>query len=62
MQNQNIDTFHATTPSIAIAKPLQLVAAFFLGTVILYGVGFLHTSAVHNAAHDVRHSEGFPCH
>lgn len=62
MQNQSINTFHATTPSFAITKPLQLAAAFLLGTVILYGVGFMNTSVAHNAAHDVRHSEGFPCH
>lgn len=45
-----------------ISRALQLAAAFFLGTVILYGVGFVQTSAVHNAAHDTRHSQGFPCH
>jgi cobalt transporter subunit CbtB len=25
-------------------------------------VGFSHISAVHNAAHDVRHANAFPCH
>jgi cobalt transporter subunit CbtB len=25
-------------------------------------VGFSHIEAVHNAAHDYRHSMGFPCH
>jgi len=25
-------------------------------------VGFSHITAVHNAAHDYRHSMGFPCH
>ena len=48
--------------TLTIAKPVQLLAAFMLGAVIMYGVGFLQTSAVHNAAHDVRHSTGFPCH
>jgi cobalt transporter subunit CbtB len=45
-----------------IAKPLQLVAAFALGGAIVYGAGFVNTAAVHNAAHDTRHSQGFPCH
>jgi cobalt transporter subunit CbtB len=25
-------------------------------------VGFSHIDVVHNAAHDVRHSNAFPCH
>lgn len=43
-------------------KPLQLTSAFLLGVIILFGVGFVNVAAVHNAAHDVRHSQGFPCH
>ena len=50
------------TNSTTIAKPLQLIGAFLLGAVILYAAGFVNTSAVHNAAHDMRHSQGFPCH
>ncbi|MEN8711343.1 MAG: CbtB domain-containing protein [Arenicellales bacterium] len=64
MQNQ-ISTATANRPatiSTTIAKPLQLVGAFILGAVILYAAGFVNTSAVHNAAHDMRHSQGFPCH
>lgn len=49
-------------PSIGFSKVLQLAGAFLLGTVILYGAAFAQTSAVHNAAHDMRHSQGFPCH
>ena len=37
-------------------------AAALLGLVLLWGVGFSHIEAVHNAAHDARHSAGFPCH
>ena len=64
MQNQDSTaTIHRTsTISTAISKPLQLVGAFLLGAVILYAAGFVSTSAVHNAAHDMRHSQGFPCH
>jgi cobalt transporter subunit CbtB len=29
---------------------------------MIWGVGFSHIAAAHNAAHDVRHSNGFPCH
>ena len=59
----NTATMQDVAPvSTVIAKPLQLVAAFFLGVVMLYGAGFVQTSAVHNAAHDVRHTLAFPCH
>lgn len=64
MQNQtsHAEALRATTTTTTIAKPLQLIAAFVLGGVIVYGVGFFDTAAVHNAAHDMRHSQGFPCH
>ena len=52
----------AATLSTAVSKPLQIAAAILLGFVILYGAGFVQTSVAHNAAHDVRHSQGFPCH
>lgn len=38
------------------------VLAFFLGGVIVFMVGFAPLEIVHNAAHDSRHSAGFPCH
>jgi cobalt transporter subunit CbtB len=34
----------------------------FFGLTLVYGVGFAHSHLLHNAAHDVRHSSGFPCH
>jgi len=60
MQNQA--TIAATSHVAAISKGLQFMTAFLLGVVILYGAGFVQTSAVHNAAHDMRHAQGFPCH
>ena len=33
-----------------------------LGAVLLFGAGFASMEALHNAAHDSRHSAGFPCH
>ena len=64
MQNQTTASSieRASRVSTKIAKPLQLVSAFLLGAVVLYAAGFVSTSAVHNAAHDMRHSQGFPCH
>lgn len=62
MQAQSLTQTQTTQRSLALTKPLQLVGAVLLGTIILYGAGFLNTAAVHNAAHDTRHSQGFPCH
>ena len=64
MQNQSAteSTIQLESRSTALSKPLQIACAFILGSVILYGAGFVSTAAVHNAAHDVRHSQAFPCH
>lgn len=40
----------------------HILAAGLLGFVILLFVGFAPVQAVHNAAHDSRHSVSFPCH
>lgn len=64
MQSQasDIASNQASSISKSIAKPIQIAGALLLGFVILYAAGFVNTSAVHNAAHDMRHSQGFPCH
>ena len=47
----------------ARSEPLVAAAfAAFLGAFLIWGVGFSHIDFVHNAAHDTRHSIGFPCH
>jgi cobalt transporter subunit CbtB len=38
------------------------ISAMFLGACLVYFAGFSHIDAVHNAAHDTRHSAAFPCH
>jgi cobalt transporter subunit CbtB len=66
-------TYTNTLPSAAaqpasVSAPARIQAvsaasaAALLGLVLLWGVGFSHIDAVHNAAHDTRHSSGFPCH
>jgi cobalt transporter subunit CbtB len=64
MQNQSatLVNHQAETVPVTISKPLQLVGVFLLGSIILFGAGFVNAAAVHNAAHDTRHSQGFPCH
>lgn len=60
MQNNAITSTSAV--STTISKPIQIAAAIILGIVIIYAAGFVNTSIAHNAAHDTRHSQGFPCH
>lgn len=64
MKNQA--TFDATTPATAAsvrqAALLPALASAGLGLLLLWGVGFSHIDALHNAAHDTRHSNAFPCH
>lgn len=63
MQNQtSAVTTGNETLSKALSKPLQLATAVLLGVLFLYGAGFVQTSVAHNAAHDMRHAQGFPCH
>jgi cobalt transporter subunit CbtB len=61
MQTQTIARLHASagarTSSLA-----QAIMAAMLGVFLIWGVGFSPVMAVHNAAHDTRHSSGFPCH
>jgi cobalt transporter subunit CbtB len=66
----SINTIHAGQVHVpAHARPVALkdkliaaVMAASLGAVLLFGAGFASMEALHNAAHDSRHSAGFPCH
>jgi cobalt transporter subunit CbtB len=55
---------HAAAPEVATTaariKPALLASA--LALVMLFSMGFAPMEALHNAAHDSRHSAGFPCH
>lgn len=46
----------------AQTRLIALAAAGFLGLFIVGFAGFAPMEVVHNAAHDFRHSMGFPCH
>ena len=53
----------AGAPSgVKAVSAVPAVMAAVLGLFMLWGVGFSPISAVHNAAHDVRHAAAFPCH
>jgi cobalt transporter subunit CbtB len=44
------------------ARIISAVVAIALGMTIISVVGFAPNDFIHAAAHDVRHSAGFPCH
>jgi len=52
----------AIAPAIPAVGRWPALLALLLGAVFVVGTGFVHVSAVHNAAHDARHAAGFPCH
>lgn len=41
---------------------LAYVAAAAIGLTIIMFAGHAQTQVLHDAAHDVRHATGFPCH
>lgn len=53
----------STIASLSISQRLVAgVLALFFGLILVGGVGFASDMAIHNGAHDTRHSLGFPCH
>ena len=41
---------------------ISILFVAVLGGVILFAAGHAQSGALHDAAHDVRHATGFPCH
>ncbi|WP_447590438.1 CbtB domain-containing protein [Aquipseudomonas campi] len=59
----------SSTLSTSASLPLSLsqrlilaISSVVLGAALIFFAGFSHIEAVHNAAHDTRHSAAFPCH
>ena len=54
------------TQTLATARPNEaaraIVVAALLGLGLVFMAGFAPASALHNAAHDFRHTQNFPCH
>jgi len=57
-------TTQVTLPVAAgqVGRLSQALMAMVLGVFVVGMVGFSHIDVVHNAAHDLRHSNAFPCH
>ena len=59
----------ASSPTVAVPQAalragarVQAMLAICLGLVVVGFAGFSHVDAVHNASHDTRHANAFPCH
>lgn len=52
-----INLTKSTTSTLA-----QVLYMALLGGVLLFAAGHAQSAALHDAAHDVRHATGFPCH
>lgn len=62
MSNLNSSVSDVRSVAAAPARLAAILSSFLLGAFVLAGAGFASTPALHNAAHDQRHSIGFPCH
>ncbi|PCH96653.1 MAG: hypothetical protein COB84_04560 [Rhodobacteraceae bacterium] len=50
------------TKSRTLSNTAAIVLMAFLGLGIVIFTGHVQASTLHDAAHDVRHASGFPCH
>jgi cobalt transporter subunit CbtB len=64
MARSELSTTHPGSAAVAGRRLAALPAmmAILLGLLIVGVSGFSHLDVIHNAAHDTRHSNGFPCH
>jgi len=62
MANQTSTRRTSTAAASTSSRTVAIALAALLGTLLVAGTGFAHVEAVHNAAHDTRHSLAFPCH
>lgn len=54
-----------TTKTLTSAKSTALMSVLFvamLGSSLLFLASSAQSQSLHDAAHDVRHATGFPCH
>lgn len=55
-------TTPAAVASSKASTTVQATFAMLLGVLVIGIAGFSHVDVIHNAAHDTRHANGFPCH
>lgn len=61
-QSNTLHSSSVKSRRLSIARLIPAVLAAVLGCGLVYASGFAERAELHNAAHDGRHSAGFPCH
>lgn len=51
---------HAAGAAYTSVRDIAIVAV--IGAVLVFTAGLAQSETLHDAAHDVRHATGFPCH
>jgi len=65
IRGTQVATVHAIQQIQSTSRASTIVAALFValfGVSLIWAAGFTNADALHNAAHDSRHSLVFPCH
>jgi cobalt transporter subunit CbtB len=62
LQSNALHTPSTKGRRLSLAGLIPAVVAAVLGCSFVYASGFAERAELHNAAHDGRHSAGFPCH
>lgn len=60
-----VGVFEMTTMTVALGATrgiAQILMVAALGFGLLFVAGHAQSATLHDAAHDVRHATGFPCH
>jgi cobalt transporter subunit CbtB len=56
-------TISSQAPAVSLSQRAGVAAiGGILGVFLLIGVGFANPDVIHNASHDARHANAFPCH
>jgi cobalt transporter subunit CbtB len=59
--NETVGTLQRSVTSRAAVAPAALLA-LRVGAFLVFGAGFAGSEALHQAAHDARHTINTPCH
>ena len=60
--SKQVKTIHLDQQALQHQRTFAATIGFLLGIFLLLGVGFAGPDIIHNAAHDTRHANLFPCH
>ncbi len=55
-------TLHGQAAHTGVRHLAPALLAIMTGMLLVLATGFAPTPAIHNAAHDARHTAAFPCH